>query len=145
MSPGTLAGQDALRLLDTGIYISDLWYLNFSDPQVCRMTGMTRFASFWVEDGQLVAPLSVMRFDDSIYEILGSKLVGLTRKQRLSMKHIPMVRGVPLRCKPQELLWMGLRLHFNETVKYESHPQYANRKTHLPAVAACMPPARQSR
>ena len=80
MSPGTLAGQEALKLLDTGIYISDLWYLNFSDPQVCRMTGMTRFASFWVEDGQLVAPLSVMRFDDSIYEILGSKLVGLTQE-----------------------------------------------------------------
>ena len=82
MSPGTLAAQEALKLLDTGIYISDLWYLNFSDPQVCRMTGMTRFASFWVEDGQLVAPLSVMRFDDSIYEILGSKLVGLTRRNR---------------------------------------------------------------
>ena len=48
---------------------------------------MTRFA-LWVEDGQLVAPLSVMRFDDSIYEILGSKFVGLTGKQRLSMKKI---------------------------------------------------------
>ena len=80
MSPGMLAAQGALKLLDTGIYISDLWYLNFSDPQVCRMTGMTRFASFWVENGQLVAPLSVMRFDDSIYEILGSKLEGLTRE-----------------------------------------------------------------
>lgn len=78
MKAGTLPANDALNLLGDGIYISDLWYLNFSDPQICRMTGMTRFASFWVENGELVAPLSVMRFDDSVYEILGSKLLGLT-------------------------------------------------------------------
>ena len=83
MSPGTLSQADILSSLGTGIYISDLWYLNFSDPQICRMTGMTRFASFWVEDGKIVAPLSVMRFDDSLYEILGSKLVSLTEDAEL--------------------------------------------------------------
>ena len=44
------------------------------------MTGMTRFASFWVEDGKLIAPLSVMRFDDSVFNILGSNLEGLTQQ-----------------------------------------------------------------
>jgi predicted Zn-dependent protease len=39
---------------------------------------MTRFATFWVENGELVAPLNVMRFDESIYRMLGSNLVGLT-------------------------------------------------------------------
>lgn len=42
---------------------TQLWYLNFSDRPGGRITGMTRFASFWVEDGRIVAPLNVMRFD----------------------------------------------------------------------------------
>lgn len=83
MAPGTLPTSQILNSLGTGIYVSDLWYLNFSDPQVCRITGMTRFASFWVENGEIAAPLSVMRFDDSVYEILGAKLIGLTDSPEL--------------------------------------------------------------
>ena len=43
-----------------------------------RMTGMTRFATFWVEDGQIIAPVNTMRFDDSVYSLLGSQLEALT-------------------------------------------------------------------
>jgi len=42
---------------------------------------MTRFACLWVEAGKAVAPLNVMRFDDSIYHILGDKLISLTAQQ----------------------------------------------------------------
>ncbi|NEX61707.1 TldD/PmbA family protein [Noviherbaspirillum galbum] len=78
LDAGTLPRQHALRELGTGVYISNLWYLNFSDRASCRMTGMTRFASFWVENGEIKAPLNVMRFDDSLFRILGDKLIGLT-------------------------------------------------------------------
>jgi predicted Zn-dependent protease len=44
---------------------------------------MTRFASFWVEDGRIRAPLNVMRFDDTAYRILGSSLEALTRERSL--------------------------------------------------------------
>ncbi|WP_418321014.1 metallopeptidase TldD-related protein [Piscinibacter sakaiensis] len=78
LAAGTIAAADALRALDRGLYISDLWYLNYSDRSACRMTGMTRFACFWVEDGELVEPLQVMRFDDSFLRMFGSGLIGLT-------------------------------------------------------------------
>jgi predicted Zn-dependent protease len=39
---------------------------------------MTRFATFWAEDGEIVAPVNVMRFDDTVYNLLGDRLVGLT-------------------------------------------------------------------
>jgi len=42
------------------------------------MTGMTRFACFWVEDGRIVAPIPVMRFDDSFLRMFGPGLVALT-------------------------------------------------------------------
>jgi predicted Zn-dependent protease len=78
---GTLPMSDALAALDRGILVSNLWYLNFSDRSSCRITGMTRFATFWVEDGRIRAPLSVMRFDDSLYRMLGSELQALTRER----------------------------------------------------------------
>ncbi|MBK7664468.1 MAG: TldE/PmbA family protein [Sterolibacteriaceae bacterium] len=83
LAPGSLARDDALAALDSGLYIGNLWYLNYSDRQACRLTGMTRFASFWVENGRIVAPLQVMRFDDSIYRIFGPNLLALTREQEL--------------------------------------------------------------
>jgi predicted Zn-dependent protease len=78
MSAGKLARADVLKNLDTGIMIGNLWYLNYSDRANCRMTGMTRFATFWVEGGEIKAPLNVMRFDDSAYRVLGENLVDLT-------------------------------------------------------------------
>ena len=52
-------------------------------PRRGRMTGMTRFATFWVENGEVVAPLNVMRFDDSVLRMLGSELEALTVEQDL--------------------------------------------------------------
>lgn len=77
---GTLSVSDLLQTLDTGIYISNLWYSNYSDRTHCRITGMTRFATLWVENGKAVAPLNVMRFDESIYHLLGDKLVDLSNE-----------------------------------------------------------------
>ena len=61
--------------------MGNLWYLNFSDRANARVTGMTRFATFWVEGGKIVAPLNVMRFDDSLYRMLGENLIDLTRER----------------------------------------------------------------
>jgi predicted Zn-dependent protease len=83
LAAGTLPESQALAALHTGIYIGNLWYLNFSDRSACRLTGMTRFASFWVEDGRIRAPLNVMRFDDTAYRILGDNLEALTRERHL--------------------------------------------------------------
>ncbi len=83
MAAGTLARDSILNTLDTGILIGNLWYLNYSDRVSCRMTGMTRFATFWVENGEIKAPLNVMRFDDSAYRVLGDNLIGLTAERDL--------------------------------------------------------------
>jgi predicted Zn-dependent protease len=83
MAPGTLEAKDVLDALGTGLWISNLWYLNFSDRPAGRITGMTRFATFWVEGGRVVAPVGPMRFDDSIFRILGASLVELTRAREL--------------------------------------------------------------
>ncbi|MCY2951329.1 MAG: metallopeptidase TldD-related protein [Planctomycetota bacterium] len=83
MAGGDIAADEVLNKLGTGVYVNRLWYLNYSDRPACRMTGMTRFATFWVEGGRIVAPLNVMRFDETIYRMLGANLVGLTAERDL--------------------------------------------------------------
>ncbi len=77
LHPGDQDEAQAMLALGTGLYISNLWYLNFSDRFNGAVTGMTRFASLWVEDGVPVAPLSAMRIDDSLYQIFGEQLESL--------------------------------------------------------------------
>jgi predicted Zn-dependent protease len=83
MAAGDLERDRVLAELDTGLYLNNLWYLNFSDRSDCRITGMTRFACLWVEDGEVRAPVNVMRFDDSVLELLGERLLGLTAEREL--------------------------------------------------------------
>ncbi len=75
---GLLREQDVLKELGTGLYLSNLHYLNWSDPVSARITGMTRYACFWVEGGEVVGPIKDMRWDESLYDALGSKLMALT-------------------------------------------------------------------
>lgn len=83
MDGGTLDDKQVLAELGTGIYVSNLWYLNYSDRSACRLTGMTRFATTWVEDGVELAPLNVMRFDESFYKMFGENLIALTSERQL--------------------------------------------------------------
>lgn len=83
MKAGDLQEEDVLAKIGTGLYIGNLWYVNFSDRMNCRLTGMTRFATFWVENGEIVAPLEAMRFDDSLYRLLGSELEQLGAQAEL--------------------------------------------------------------
>ena len=85
MAAGRMPTRDALSELDTGVYINNVWYLNYSDRMSARITGMTRFACLWVENGVIQAPLNVMRFDETIYRILGDNLVALTAERDFLM------------------------------------------------------------
>ncbi|MEA5576915.1 TldD/PmbA family protein [Anabaena sp. UHCC 0451] len=82
ISTGNLAFEQILSSLDTGLYVSNLHYLNWSDRPTGRITGMTRYACFWVENGEIVAPIENLRFDESLYRFWGAEnLVDLTNFQ----------------------------------------------------------------
>jgi predicted Zn-dependent protease len=81
LAPGDMPVDAVLARLGTGIFINQLHYLNYSDRPGCRITGMTRFATFWVQDGRIEAPLNVMRFDETAYRVLGENLLALTKER----------------------------------------------------------------
>lgn len=80
--PGGLEDKNILQNLGEGLWISDLHYLNWSDPKAARVTGMTRYACFWVEGGRFKAPIKDMRFDESLFDLFGKNLVDLTTKSK---------------------------------------------------------------
>lgn len=86
LMPGELGRDDILKQLGTGLYVSNLHYLNWSDRLNARVTGMTRYACFWVEQGEIVAPIEDMRFDESIYDCFGvENLLALTDFQEFDL------------------------------------------------------------
>lgn len=83
LDAGDIPSAQVLDRLGTGLYVGNLWYCNWSNPNDCRITGMTRFGTYWVEGGAITAPVKVMRFDDSLYHLLGDRLEGLTAEREL--------------------------------------------------------------
>ncbi|MFZ9520485.1 MAG: TldD/PmbA family protein [Silvanigrellaceae bacterium] len=83
MGVGELATDGALAALGTGLYLSDLHYLNWSDMIQGRVTGMTRYGCVWVENGVPVGPIRDMRFDETIFRCFGSKLEAVTREAQI--------------------------------------------------------------
>lgn len=83
MAAGSLEERKILETLGTGLYLGNLHYLNWSDRQSARVTGMTRYACFWVENGTFVAPISDLRFDESLFHIFGEGLEAVGEKTLL--------------------------------------------------------------
>jgi len=72
-----------LQSIGEGLYISNLHYLNWSDLQHGRITGMTRYGCFWVENGEIVSPIHDIRFDETLYHFWGDPLEGLSERVEL--------------------------------------------------------------
>ncbi|MEZ4845790.1 MAG: metallopeptidase TldD-related protein [Bdellovibrionota bacterium] len=83
LAAGKLDQHKATQELHTGIFVNNLWYMNYSDRMSCRTTGMTRFATFWVENGKISHPIQVLRFDESLFRALGSNLESLTSEREM--------------------------------------------------------------
>lgn len=75
---GKLERSEILKQLGTGLYLSNLHYLNWSDKTKGRITGMTRFGCLWVENGKIVGPIKDLRFDETLFQIFGDAVVDFT-------------------------------------------------------------------
>jgi predicted Zn-dependent protease len=83
VASGELNESDVLAQLGTGLYLSNVHYLNWSDRKGGRFTGMTRFACFWVENGVIQGPIEDMRFDENLYSCFGEQCIDFTRESEI--------------------------------------------------------------
>ena len=84
MAAGSLNHKDVVGEIGKGLYLSNIHYLNWSDNAGGRITGLTRYACFWVENGEIVAPIETMRFDDSFYNFFGERLLEVEDKSSVN-------------------------------------------------------------
>jgi predicted Zn-dependent protease len=74
MASGNINASSVVETIGDGLFLSNIHYLNWSDNAGGRVTGLTRYACFKVKNGELVAPIETMRFDDTFYRYFGTEL-----------------------------------------------------------------------
>ena len=83
MLPGTTSTAQMVRACSRGLLIPRFHYVNgLLNPREALMTGLTREGTFLIEDGKLVAPVTTLRFTQSIVEAL-RHVAGISKERRL--------------------------------------------------------------
>jgi predicted Zn-dependent protease len=78
LAPGDATSVDELvGLVDDGIYVTRLHYVNVVNPREGVLTGTTRDGTFRIRDGRIAEPLVNLRFTVSVPELLAD-VPGLT-------------------------------------------------------------------
>jgi predicted Zn-dependent protease len=76
--PGNETTEDLLNKVEKGLWISSFHYVNgFIDTKNAVFTGMTRYGTFLIEDGEITKPVKNMRFTESMLKAF-SNVDGIT-------------------------------------------------------------------
>ncbi len=83
VEPGTTRREDLIRACPRGLLIPRFHYINgLLNPREALMTGLTREGACLIEDGKLNAPITTMRFTQSLLEAL-NHVVGISKERRV--------------------------------------------------------------
>ncbi len=83
IAPGTSRSADIIRACHRGLYIPRFHYVNgLLNPREALMTGLTREGAFLIEGGKLTAPITTMRFTQSLLEAF-SHVRGISHERTL--------------------------------------------------------------
>ncbi|GAA4328615.1 TldD/PmbA family protein [Mucilaginibacter gynuensis] len=65
MDGGDATLEDLIKSTEKGILVTKLWYIRMVDPQSLLLTGLTRDATFYIENGKVKFPIKNFRFNES--------------------------------------------------------------------------------
>lgn len=65
MEGGTASIQDMIKDTKKGVLVTRFWYIRAVDPQTLLYTGLTRDATFYIENGKIKHPVKNFRFNES--------------------------------------------------------------------------------
>jgi predicted Zn-dependent protease len=70
LEPGTASRDELVESVERGVLVTDFWYTRILDPRTQVVTGLTRNGVWLIEDGQVIRPVTNMRFTQSFLEAL---------------------------------------------------------------------------
>jgi len=62
--------EELVRPVEHGVLVTRLWYANMVSPHEAVISGMTRDATFLIEDGEITRPVRNLRLTDSVLDML---------------------------------------------------------------------------
>lgn len=65
MEGGTMSLEDLIKDTQKGVWVTRFWYIRSVDPQTQLYTGLTRDATFFIENGKVKHPIKNFRFNES--------------------------------------------------------------------------------
>ena len=71
LDAGDASSEGLLASVGRGLLVTDFWYTRVLDPRTIVVTGLTRNGVWLVEDGQIVRPVTNLRFTQSYVDALG--------------------------------------------------------------------------
>jgi predicted Zn-dependent protease len=71
LEPGGPSAEQLLAGVGRGLLVTDFWYTRVLDPRTIVVTGLTRNGVWLIEDGEIVRPVTNLRFTQSFVEALG--------------------------------------------------------------------------
>ena len=70
-SRATRSTDELIAGVERGLLVTDFWYTRILDPRTQVVTGLTRNGVWLIEDGQVVRPVTNLRFTQSYLDALG--------------------------------------------------------------------------
>ena len=84
-SRAAASAEELIGRLERGLVVACFNYCRVLDPKTVEVTGLTRNGTFWVEGGEVVRPVTNLRFTQSFVEALGpGRLLGWAADDRLT-------------------------------------------------------------
>jgi predicted Zn-dependent protease len=72
IKPGDASLDEMITDIKKVVYITRFWYFRSIRRDKAMITGLTRDACWYIEDGEIVHPMKVMRFTDSVMDIMSN-------------------------------------------------------------------------
>ncbi len=91
MEGGNASLEDLIKDTKKGVFVTRFWYIRSVDPQTLLYTGLTRDATFFIENGKIKHPIKNFRFNESPIIMLNNLEV-LGKQVRVNGNLIPYMK-----------------------------------------------------
>jgi len=95
IKPGNKTRKEMIKSVKRGLLVTRLWYVRVLNPKTLNVTGMTRDATFLIENGKIVKPVKNLRFNQSIPEALNNVVSIENKLMRLASFEGELVNLMP--------------------------------------------------
>jgi predicted Zn-dependent protease len=94
VTPGGQSMDEIIADTENGIFINEFHYTNFVNPRNLQITGLVRNGTFLIEKGKLTAPITTVRFTESLLDAFNNITAISKEQEKISGMGLALMPGV---------------------------------------------------